>query len=165
MKELQIITEDGVKKIQCICFDETYESFKEIYYTIKNRMCILLARYKKEDRELNNYELSLHLDDGYYDFDIKDIYKLWMSKNVEEAWIYISKLNGEHTEGLFGKKRDPYKDFTILYLPYIYLVFSNGKVEFYTDVFKANDDYLVIDKDDLTKIYKVDKLFVEKYWE
>lgn len=163
MKELQITKNGEIKKLQCIEVIKTYDSFKEIYNLIKNRMCLLLTRYKKEDPKLDDYNLSLELDDGYYNFDVKDIYELWMSKNVEEAWIHISKLNGECLEGLFGKKRDPHRDFTIAYLPYIYSVFSNGKEEFHTGVFTSNEDYLIIDKDDLTKIYKVNYLFIDNF--
>ena len=137
MKELQIIKNGEIKKLQCIKFDGTYESFKEIYCAIKNRMMLLIARYRKFMNDSYSNCDVIDYDDGRYTYTKREVEDVWTSKNSKDAWNMIYYL-----------------------IPLVIEDIHNHRIDFKTILY---NDYLIIDKDDLSRLYVGNESFIEEF--
>lgn len=138
MKELQIIKNGEIKKLQCIKFDGKYESFKEIYCAIKNRMMLIITRYAKfMNDSRSNYDV-IDFDDGRYTYTKREVKDVWTSKNSKDAW---NMMCGP-------------------IIPLIIKDVHNHRVDFDMILYT---DYLIIDKDDPLGLYVGNESFIEEF--
>lgn len=141
------------KKFKAYQFLSDFNSFKEIWNAIHYRM-ESIANHHKNFKNQN----VLSYDDGRYDFDSDQIFKLWSSKNndtPEKAWLYLCDLNDSNR---WCKCRDINRRFTYI-LPFMYEILPHGKINFSGVEYQ---DYLLIDLNDLNGgFYNVQDRFVK----
>ena len=141
------------KRFKAYQFLGNFNSFKEIWNAIHYRMESIAIHHKN----FKNQNV-LSYDDGWYDFDSDQIFKLWSSKNndtPEKAWLYLCDLNC-NTPLL--KCRDVNQRATGV-LPFMYENPPHGKIDFSGVEYQ---DYLLIDLNDSNSgFYNVQDRFVK----
>ena len=111
MKKITIRNENGYEKLKCLKFDCCFDSFKEIWNIVHERMAYLAEKCK--NCEFQNYD-CLSFDDDRYVYNFKQIINIWKQNNAEYAWIKIFECNGRMYDG------DKAEDLRNAFLPFMY---------------------------------------------
>lgn len=155
MKKITIKTKNGDKIFKCLQFNCDFDSFKEIWELIHEKMMKIAEKYK--NCKFENYD-CLSFDDGRYVYAYKKIIDIWKQAHAEDAWIKIFECN--HDIYYNDKAENIFNGF----LPFIYETnYIIKNIEF--DAADYQDYLLICEDENVEQIFIANDIFIDYFTE